>query len=252
MKLLLVQSAPVWCDTAASVRSIAHLLSGKADGADIIVLPEMWNTGFVTKPADELMDEAHAAVAKMHDWARCYDAAVAGSVATKDEAGNWRNAFKLVLPSGEETCYYKRHLFTFGGENGAYVAGEQRVEATWRGVKLLLQTCYDLRFPKFSRNAAAAPYDLVLYVASWPAVRRTAWDVLLRARAIENQAFVAGVNRVGDDLACTYNGGSAVIDAKGKYLVGPIDDEACAVRVDLNMDELKAFRKKFPVLNEAD
>ena len=124
----------------------------------------------------------------------------------------------------------------------------------WRGWRFLLQVCYDLRFPVFARNCAEGPdaYDVALYVASWPTSRRAPWDALLRARAIENQCYVCGVDRTGDDPACHYNGGTAIIDAYGNTVAACPDGEVSAIRVELDMDKLTAFRKKFPVLSDRD
>ena len=135
-----------------------------------------------------------------------------------------------------------------------YTAGEKRVIVEWRGVRFLLQVCYDLRFPIFARNAAdgAETYDVALYVASWPITRRAPWDLLLRARAIENQAYVCGVNRIGHDPACTYNGGTCLIDDYGHTLQACPDDTESSITCTLDLDQLRAFRQKFPVLHDRD
>ena len=172
-----------------------------------------------------------------------------------EEDGKRYNRFYFVTPTDVYT-YDKRHLFSYAGEDKNFAAGDERTIVEWRGVKFLLQVCYDLRFPCFSRNRLTADgiplYDAIIYVANWPASRRRVWDVLLQARALENQCFVIGVNRVGDDPNCHYDGGSAIIDAKGKSLAKVQDETAASATALLDMESLNAFRAKFPVLRDAD
>ena len=144
----------------------------------------------------------------------------------------------------------KKHLFTYGGEQMHYTPGTERVIVNFRGMRFLLQVCYDLRFPVWSRNRK--DYDAAIYVASWPTPRVEAWKALLRARAIENQCFVIAANRVGEDPNCQYSGGSAIIDPYGRTLAACEDGQVCAAEAVMDMDELVAFRKKFPVLEDAD
>ena len=146
--------------------------------------------------------------------------------------------------------YDKHHLFTYGGEHNHYTAGDKRVVVEWRGVRILLEICYDLRFPIWSRNRG--DYDMIIYVASWPTPRVEAWKALLVARAIENQCYVAGVNRVGDDPNCTYCGGSSIIDPYGRHLAICADSCECEASAEIDMEALEAFREKFPVLKDAD
>ena len=156
----------------------------------------------------------------------------------------------LVHPDGQVQWYDKKHLFTYGGEHKSFTAGAERVIVNFRGVRILLQVCYDLRFPVWARNRK--DYDMILYVASWPTPRVDAWNILLRARAIENQCYVVAVNRVGEDPACQYCGGSAVIDPYGHTLAACEDNKSCTAEATIDMDVLEAFRKKFPVLDDAD
>ena len=155
-----------------------------------------------------------------------------------------------MKPGGQTEWYDKRHLFTYGGEHHTYTPGSQRTVVEWRGMRFLLQVCYDLRFPVWSRNRG--DYDVALYVASWPTPRVEAWKALLRARAIENQCYVVAVNRVGEDPSCQYCGGSAVIDPYGKTLAACEDGCACEAEAVIDIDVLEDFRKKFPVLGDAD
>ena len=175
--------------------------------------------------------------------------AIAGSIAV-EEKGRYYNRFFFVKPSGQTEWYDKRHLFTYGGEHHTYTPGSQRTVVEWRGMRFLLQVCYDLRFPVWSRNRG--DYDVALYVASWPTPRVEAWKALLRARAIENQCYVVAVNRVGEDPSCQYCGGSAVIDPYGKTLAACEDGCACEAEAVIDIDVLEDFRKKFPVLGDAD
>lgn len=268
----LLQTDIRWKDIESNHRAAEQLLSSVpvsppkgGDGVglsygDLFVLPEMWSTGFVMSPQG---------VAESHDeslqWMLCMSrelhAAFAGSVAVC-EGGNYYNRLYFVTPDGTVTHYDKRHLFSYGGEDRSYTPGSDRTIVEWGGVRFCLQICYDLRFPCFSRNISQTPfhsgegwgesYDCLIYVANWPASRRRVWDTLLQARAIENQCYVIGVNRVGDDPACHYDGGTAVIDAYGKTLVQAQDNTQEIISCRLDMDKLQAFRKKFPVLQDAD
>ena len=185
----------------------------------------------------------------MRRYAQAHDCAVAGSVAVQ-ENGRYYNRFYFVKPDGEVRSYDKKHLFTYGGEDKRFTAGRERVVVEFRGVRVLLQVCYDLRFPVWVRNRK--DYDMILYVASWPTSRVEAWLALLRARAIENQCYVAGVNRVGTDPACEYCGGTLMIDPYGQTLAECERDKVCAVTAEVDMEQLEHFRRKFPVLEDAD
>lgn len=216
--------------------------------ADLYVLPEMFSTGFCTRP-EGIAEEDNYSLNWMLAQARRLGGAVAGSVAVK-EAGKFYNRFYFVKPDGEVTCYDKKHLFTHGGEHLHFTPGKERVVVEWKGVRILLQVCYDLRFPVWSRNRG--DYDMILYVASWPTPRVEAWSALLVARAIENQCYVAGVNRVGTDPTCEYCGGSVIIDPYGKTIASCPRGEECEATAEVDMEKLAAFREKFPVLNDAD
>ena len=148
------------------------------------------------------------------------------------------------------TTYDKRHLFSYGHEDQFFTPGTQRTIVEYQGVRILLEICYDLRFPVWSRNRK--DYDMIIYVANWPTSRMSVWNTLLRARAIENQCFVAGVNRVGHDPVCDYSGGSMLIDAYGKVVADCGTEQPCCKCAEIDMERLLAFRKKFPVLDDAD
>ncbi len=256
MIITLLQQDIVWGNPSANQKAAEGAMLA-ADKSDLYVLPEMWSTGFATEP-EGIAESDGSSLNWMKQMANRLDAAVAGSIAT-DIDGKYYNRFYFVKPANDdndnEVEYYdKHHLFTYSGEHLRYTAGERRVVVEWRGWRFLLQVCYDLRFPVFARNCAEGPeaYDVALYVASWPTSRRAPWDALLRARAIENQCYVCGVDRTGDDPACHYNGGTAIIDAYGNTVAACPDGEVSAIRVELDMDKLTAFRKKFPVLSDRD
>lgn len=256
MKVTLVQMDIVWGNIAANCE-VASRLIDNTPGSDLYVLPEMWSTGFATEP-DGIADDSLQSLKWMQQKANAINAAVCGSVATKAEDGTFRNRFYFVKPQASQAdvepqvteFYDKHHLFTYGNEHHRYTAGQERVIVEWRGVRFLLQVCYDLRFPCFARNNGTA-YDCAIYVASWPTSRIDPWRALLKARAIENQCYVLGVDRIGTDPACSYCGGTEIVDAYGRVEACP-DDQQCTLTCTLDMDALEAFRKKFPVLNDAD
>lgn len=246
MRIAIVQHDIEWDKPADNLLRLAALLDQQT-GADLYVLSETFATGFLAtdQPANH-----EAILAWMQQQARQKDAAIAGSVATTDDDSRLRNRLYFVRPDGTYDYYDKRHLFGYAGETKAYEPGRRRVVVSWRGVRFLLQVCYDLRFPVWSRNRC--DYDATIYVANWPASRQDVWLTLLKARALENQCFIIGVNRIGADPACQYCGGSVVIDAYGKTLVACADGQAGIATAHLDMERLLAFRQKFPVLDDGD
>lgn len=240
-----------WSDHSANLRKAEEAIR-MAGSSDLYVLPEMFSTGFATEPEGVAEQHEGETLRWMQKMAMESDAALAGSCAVQDTDGTYRNRFYFVKPDGTYEYYDKHHLFTYGNENEYYTSGQERKEVEWRGVRFLLQVCYDLRFPVYARNNEEKPYDCCLYVANWPESRRRVWDTLLMARAMENQCYVIGVNRVGDDLVCHYNGGTKVIDAYGREVARVDDEKEGIVTIELNMGKLSSFRKKFPVLNDAD
>lgn len=249
MKVILLQTDIRWADPAANVAYMDKLISAHEQGADLFVLPEMFSTGFCTSPEGIAESSDSATLQWMKQKAAEHNCAIAGSVSV-EENGKFYNRFYFVHPDRNVQWYNKKHLFTYGGEDKHYTAGQERVIVDFRGVRFLLEVCYDLRFPVWSRNRG--DYDAAIYVASWPSPRVEAWKALLRARAIENQCYVLGVNRVGKDPYCEYSGGTAGIDPYGKTLSACADGEEGFAEVVIDMEELQSFRKKFPVLNDAD
>ena len=247
MKWVLLQMDIATHDVKANMATAERLISLRPD-ADVYIFPEMWATGFVTAPTQETVVAGETALCWMKQTAVKYHCCLGGSLAVSVE-GLFYNRFYWVDEQGNVHFYDKRHLFAPGGEGESYQQGKERVIVKWRQVRILLQVCYDLRFPVFARNRE--DYDVMVCVASWPAVRAEVWNLLLRARAVENQCYVVGVNRVGRDSQLSYAGGSLVVDAKGRVLADGSDKES-VVEIDMDMDELTAFRCKFPVLKDRD
>ncbi|MDE5987698.1 MAG: nitrilase family protein [Prevotella sp.] len=248
MKATLVQM-DIRMANAATNRETAERTILAAPKSDLYVLPEMWTTGFVTRP-QEIAETDGLSLEWMTRMAQRLNAAICGSIAT-EENGRYYNRLYFVTPDGTAPyCYDKRHLFTYSGEHLSYTAGDKRVIVLWRGVRFLLQVCYDLRFPCFARNDN--DYDAIIYVASWPESRIRVWHTLLCARAIENQCYVLGVNRIGRDDLCTYNGGTEAYDAYGRCIGLCCDGHSETVTVNIDTEALYAFRQKFPVLNDRD
>ena len=248
MRVVILQTDISWANPKVNVANLDNKID-KYSGVDLFVMPEMFSTGFCTEPEGIAESAESETLAWMKSKAIEKNCALAGSVAVNED-GRFFNRFYFVYPDGQVDWYNKKHLFTYGGEDKRFTAGDRRVIVNFRGVRILLQVCYDLRFPVCSRNRK--DYDMIMYVASWPTSRVEAWKVLLRARAIENQCYVIGVNRVGNDPYCEYCGGSAIIDAYGRSLAACEDGKEEEVEADIDMDSLNGFRKKFPVLNDAD
>jgi omega-amidase len=217
---------------------------------DLIILPETFSTGFSMK-STELAEEMGG---KSRDWlvkkAAEKDAAIMASLLAK-EGGKFYNRLHFVHPDGKVEIYNKRHLFTMAEEHLHYSAGNELLTVNYKSWRIRPLVCYDLRFPVWSRNKQ--DYDLLIYIANWPVPRRNAWDILLKARAIENYAYCAGVNRVGKDGADKeYSGGSVLIDPKGAELAKVPDSQEGIVETTLSLEYLERYRAKFPVHQDAD
>lgn len=255
MKITALQLDIQWLDVTDNCQRAEQLMDTSSPDTDLYVLPEMWATGFHTSPTLQVNELSLEAFEWMKRQAKQRDVAIVGSLPvrtwpTEDVAETpamWRNRLLFVLPDGSYTAYDKRNLFTYGGEQLTYSPGTERVVTTYRGIRFLPQICFDLRFPETSRNRLSSPYDVILYVANWPSSRRVAWDALLQARAIENQAYTLGVNRTGIDPQCVYNGGTAAYDAYGMPLFR-MDEREQAASFTVDMERLCHFRQKFQVL----
>ena len=252
LRTTLVQAPIVWENPSANRAAYSALLDA-VDATDLVVLPEMFTTGFSMNASAVV--ETHADTMETLLWMRReaarLNAAITGSVAVHDGEQCY-NRLYWVEPNGKTQFYDKRHLFTLAGEHRAYTPGERRVVVNWRGWNILLQICYDLRFPESARNGIAdgkPVYDALLYVANWPEVRRDPWSTLLKARAIENQCYVLGVNRVGTDgNGHLYSGDSAIHGPKGELIGAAAAGETALISARLSAAELADFRSKFPVL----
>lgn len=251
MEVTLLQLDIEWNNPEVNIEK-AESLFLQNPNSDLYVLPEMWSTGFMTEPKGKLQRQNEdKAFLWMQNISRKYQCAIAGSLAICADDGKYRNRFFFVTPT-HMYCYDKHHLFTYGHENLYYECGNNRTIAEWKGVKFLLLTCYDLRFPVWSRYGLAGEYDVIIYVANWPQKRQTAWDVLVRARAIENQCFVVAVNRVGQDPSGYYTGGSCVVDSKGEYVLNGKENAEYSLCGMLSMEQLLDHRSRFPVLADRD
>lgn len=234
----------VWCDVERNFQQLETMLADVE--ADVVVLSEMFQTGFITEP-EGVADDGRT-LRWMLVAAKQIDAAIVGSVIVRED-GQFFNRLYFVKPTGEVEWYDKHHLFSIGGEAEHFARGMERKVVEWRGVRYLLEICYDLRFPVWSRQRG--DYDAIIYSALWPKPRREVWRTLLRARAIENQAYVVGVNRIGAEPGLEYAGDSAVIDAYGRTVVDLENRESVAV-AEMDMDALSLFRGRFNVAVDAD
>ena len=239
-----------WGDKAQNLSLVEGALSRLSGTSDLLVLPETFSTGF-SMQTHELAEPAWGdTIATLGRWAQQYGVAVAGSFICCEE-GNFYNRAFLLTPEGCRSFYDKRHLFRMGGEHQSFSVGNRLLITPYKGWSISLLVCYDLRFPVWSRNVDSG-YDLLLYHANWPAARSDAWASLLKARAIENCAYVAGVNRTGyDGNGVAHRGQSGVYDYKGGLLNKLSDDEQLCT-VTLSLERLQQFREKFPVWMDAD
>jgi len=251
VRVTILQTDIKQADSSVNRNNACRLLA-KALRSDIYVLPEMWPTGFITDSAlmaecsEETDRQSSLSLKWMSDMAAQSGGAVSGSISVKDADGRHYNRLYFVQPNGETACYDKRHLFAYGGEDKHYEKGTKRVIVSYGGFRILLATCYDLRFPVWLRNKG--DYDAMLLVADWPDGRREVWQTLLRARAIENQCFVIGANGAGGGRC----GNSAIIDSKGRTLAEAADDKEQTITADLDLESQNKFRAKFPVLDDRD
>ena len=246
LKVACCQFDMAWESVAENLRRAEVFIA--LTKADLVVLPEMFATGFAADPERTAQTMDGPVVKWMQTVSQRYGHALAGSVIVRTERG-FANRLLFVRPDGSLEWYDKHHLFSIGGEDERFVAGDSRRVVEWRGMRFLLTVCYDLRFPVWIRNRG--DYDAILCVASWPAARREVWRTLLRARAIENQACVIGVNRTGSDPQCRYAGDSAIVDFRGDTLC-EADDTEGIFAASLDRDALEHFRAKFPVWRDAD
>lgn len=245
----------VWGDKGANMDTLIGVMSRLHSATDLLVIPEMFSTGFQTgKDKETVRQYAERNTGKTVDTlkalSRKYGIAIAGSFIA-DTGGLLFNRAFFIEPSGEETFADKRHLFTMAGEDKVFSHGNERLSVRYRGWNLAMVVCYDIRFPVWCRNRRNE-YDALIAVANWPTTRVAAWNTLLDARAIENEAYVLGVNCLGtDDHGFEYDGASAIIDFKGKHISVP-DTETGLLYGSLDYEKLASFRRKFPAWSDAD
>ncbi|WP_241609478.1 amidohydrolase [Rosenbergiella australiborealis] len=249
LSVSVLQQPIIWMDGEANLRHFAEKIA-QAPNSDLIVLPEMFTTGFAMQAATNSLSER-----RVIDWlleqATLHQAAVCGSAAIALENAAV-NRFYFVTLEGDIHYYDKRHLFRMANEHHYYQSGDSRQIITWREWRILPQICYDLRFPVFSRNSGN-DYDLILYVASWPAARAHHWQALLLARAIENQSWVIGCNRVGsDDNGLSYRGDSQIISPQGEVIVNGAAEQAVILSAKIDLQCVTAYRHAFPAWQDAD
>jgi omega-amidase len=248
LKVTVIQDDISWQDPAANRSRYSNHFAELKD-TDLIVLPEFFSTGFYTDPKEEFETMDGKTVDWMLDNAVKFDVVISGSVVMKLE-DRFVNRMLWAKPDGGLDWYDKRHLFRFGGEHHNYSGGNDRTVFELHGWRIVLFVCYDLRFPVWSRNLN--DYDVALYVANWPNSRQYAWDTLLKARAIENQAYVVGVNRLGENPnGDCYSGGSVVLDFMGKSMED-FGDKKKTITTHLSKQDLIEYRQFFPASMDSD
>jgi len=249
LRVTMIQADLAWQDPIANRRELAAHLRGLAGHTDLIVLPEMFTTGFSMDAAALAEPMDGATIGWLREEAAAVGCAITGSLIVA-EGGRHYNRLVWAAPDGGFAHYDKRHLFRMAHEHEHYAAGSERVTVELKGWRICPLVCYDLRFPVWSRNRD--DYDVLLYVANWPSRRRTAWSTLLRARAIENVCYVVGVNRVGKDgNGASYAGDSVALDFLGQVLGGDRGGDFVETVV-LDRETLATFRRDFPVHLDAD
>jgi omega-amidase len=251
LTVTIVQADLAWHDIKRNLALFSAAIDSIDQKTDLIVLPEMFTTGFTMDAEPHAETMRGSALIQMAKWAKARSAAVCGSLIIEVN-GHYFNRFVFVRPDGGVEHYDKRHRFRLAGEVEHYSAGDLQKIIEWRGWRVCPMVCYDLRFPVWSRNRPELNYDLLLYVANWPSRRHHAWQTLLRARAIENLSYVAAVNRTGTDgNDLPYSGGSAIIDYLGHDLAD-LGDRAGLATQPLDKAALEKFREKFPFHIDAD
>jgi len=252
LRVSLVQNDIAWEDKVENLKTYHELLRGIAGKTDLAVLPEMFSTGFSmqSKHLAETNDEN--TIATLQNLSIVFDFAIAGSFLAKDNSGNFYNRGFFITPEGDNYFYDKRHLFRMGNEHEVFTAGKKQLIVSYKGWNISLIICYDLRFPVWNRNVDNA-YDLLLCVANWPEARNNVWEILLKACAIENQAYVCGVNRTGvDGNGLKHKGNSLLIDFRGEVLSEYIPNKIAVNTYSISREQLEKFRQKFPAWKDAD
>ncbi|MBC7642973.1 MAG: nitrilase family protein [Flavobacterium sp.] len=249
MKIAIIQTDLSWENPIENRKYIEKKIDAISENIDLIVLPEMFTSGFTMQPENAAEEMNGETILFLKSVAKSKNFAITGSLVIA-ENNNFHNRMVFIFPDGNLEYYDKKHLFTLAGEDKVYESGNQKKIVEFRDFKFCLQICYDLRFPVFSRNLEN--YDALIYVANWPKTRINAWDILLKARAIENMCYTIGVNRIGvDNNNLEYNGHSQVVDFMGNTIVEPQLSEGIFIAT-LNKKEMLQTRKKLNFLNDKD
>ncbi len=249
MKIALIQTTLAWENPMENRSHLAQKINGFIEDVDLIVLPEMFSSGFTMNPKAVAETMQGETVSWLQHLAKAKNCAITGSLVV-EENGNYYNRLVFVFSNGEIKDYNKRHLFTLAGEDQFYIAGKDKLIIEYKGFKICPLVCYDLRFPVFSRNVE--DYDLLIYVANWPKPRINAWDILLKARAVENMCYTIGVNRIGTDgNNHEYVGHSQVVDFLGNYLIESQETDGVFM-VELDKSKLLETRNKLAFLDDKD
>ncbi|MEC7264118.1 MAG: amidohydrolase [Bacteroidota bacterium] len=248
LNITLIQSPLHWENPKENLLMFEHKMDAISQEVDVIILPEMFTSGFTMSPQNLDKIEGEKAIKWMKAMAQKLDSAIVGSIVYWEEE-SYHNRLFFVYPNGDTKSYNKKHTFTLAGEDKVYQAGTEKLVLEYKGFKICPLICYDLRFPVWARNAE--DYDILIYVANWPKPRIEAWDTLLKARAIENMAYCVGVNRIGqDDLGYNYPGHSAVYDVLGKQLTFSNEEEI--LYATLNKEHIISTRQKLKFLEDRD
>lgn len=256
LRVCAVQVDMKWEDVKQNLATYEQMLKDVSGQTDLIIFPEMFSTGFTTKPSRYTVDTSILTVEWMRKMSATLSVAVCGSVII-EEHGKLYNRFYAYLPDGQFFTYDKRHLFRLGEEDAMFTSGSKNISFTYKGFRVRPQICYDLRFPVWNRNKVSDDgtfeYDLLVVVANWPKSRIVQWEKLLMARAIENQAYVCGVNRIGvDGNDIEYNGGTMVINYDGEILKKSPDHQEHMLFAELDLDALHQARQKMPFWKDWD
>ncbi len=251
MRVSIIQDAIFWADKSKNLSKVGDQLALLAGKTDLVVLPEMFTTGFCTDQLHLAESMDGITVQQLKYWAQKFQLAITGSFIAVENKKVFNRGF-FVFPTGEVKTADKRHLFSIGNEQDHFSAGEKKLLVNYCGFNICVLVCYDLRFPVWARNVNNE-YDLLIYVANFPKRRIAHWDVLLQARAIENQSYVCGVNRIGvDGIGIEYNGHSVLLDYNAKPIIAFNENDSAVKTAELDIEPLNNYREKFPVWKDAD
>lgn len=254
MKAVVCQTDIFWENAAANLDNVERLVAAQDDDVDLIIFPEMFLSGFSMNPEVVAIEQDGAEIERLREIAKRHSKAIMGSLPVinrrRDGSFSYVNRLIFIAYDGTILTYDKRHLFSFGGEDEVYEAGKGKCIIHYKGVRILPLICYDLRFPVWSR--CRGEYDMLVYVACWPDSRIDVWRTLLKARAIENQCFVIGANRVGTEPTAVYSGHSMAFDYKGRLIGAAKEGVSDCFAVEIDASRSDSFRRKFPALKDAD